>query len=357
MPSVVLDMMDRRPVWAMPDWVPAELRAALPVGWRLVVIPTDTDGSGDGAGRLAPDVVEAVREADAYFGFGIPEALLEAGPKLRWVHTGAAGVANSLTPKMLESPVVFTNSARVHGPPIAETVLAMILYFGRGLDFAVEGQRRGAWWTAPYYDETSPLRELSDSTIGIVGYGGIGREVARRVASLGAHVIALARRPERAVEDLVPVQGGGSLGEHVRVVTGRAGLERLLAESDAVVLSAPETRETQGLLGSAELALMKPGALVVNVSRGKVVDESALVLALSERRLRGAGLDVFAQEPLPAEHPLWRLPNVLLTPHVSAVTRGFWRRETDLILANLARFLDGRPSGEWDNVVDKRAGY
>jgi phosphoglycerate dehydrogenase-like enzyme len=322
------------------------------------VIQTPTDGSGDGAGRLDRLVVEAVRDAEAYFGYGIPEALLEAGPRMRWVHTGAAGVAKSLTPSMLASQIVFTNSAGVHAPPMAETVLAMILYFGRGLDFAVEGQRRAEWWSAPYYEADAPLRELPGSTVGIVGYGGIGREVACRVASLGARVLALSRRPPRPDDlGLTPVQGGGSLEQHVTHVHGREGLERLLDESDVVVLSAPETPETRGLLGARELSRMRPGALLVNVARGRLVDEVALVRALTEGRLRGAGLDVFVEEPLPAGHSLWTLPNVILTPHVSAVTRGFWRRETELILANLVRFLAGAPANEWQNVVDKRAGY
>jgi phosphoglycerate dehydrogenase-like enzyme len=357
MRRVVLDMMDRRPMWAMPAWVPDELRAALPDDWELVVVDVVTDGAGDGATRVHPSVLEAVASAEAYFGYGIHETLLEAGRPLRWVHSGAAGVGRSLTAKMLASPVVFTNSAGVHAAPIAETVLAMLLYFGRGLDFAVEGQRRGEWWQAPFYDEDAPLRELSTSTVGIVGYGGIGREVARRVASLGARVIGLARRPRAEAESLEPVHGGGSLADGIRIVHGRVGLGTLLDESDVVVVAAPETEETRGLLGAAELARMKPGATVVNVARGRIMDEEALVRALAEGRLRGAGLDVFATEPLPAESPLWKLPNVLLTPHVSGVTRGFWRRETDLILRNLGRFLGGAPIEEWENVVDKRAGY
>jgi phosphoglycerate dehydrogenase-like enzyme len=354
---VVLDMMDRRPMWAMPSWVPDELRAALPDGWELVVVQVMTDGAGDGATRVHPSVLEAVASAEAYFGYGIHEALLEAGRQLRWVHSGAAGVGKSLTPRMLASPVVFTNSAGVHAAPIAETVLAMILYFGRGLDLAVEGKRRGEWWQAPFYAEGAPLRELSASTVGIVGFGGIGREVARRVASLGARVIGFARRRRADAKQLETVHGGGSLADRVDVVYGQGGLTELLVESDIVVVAAAETEETRGLIGAPELARMKPGALLVNVARGRIVDEGALVRALAEGRLRGAGLDVFATEPLPAESPLWKLPNVLLTPHVSGVTRGFWRRETDLIVRNLGRFLERAPIEEWENVVDKRAGY
>ena len=358
MRRAVLDMADRRPAWAMPAWVPAELETALPAGWELVVIEEETSGAGDGASRVHPAVVEAVRGAEIYFGYGIPEALLEAGPSLRWVHSGAAGVAKSLTPGMLQSPVIFTNSARVHAPPIAETVLGMILFFGRGLDYAVEGKRRGEWWQDPFYAPDTALRELAGSTVGIVGFGGIGSEVARRVASLGARVVALKRRAANAGEDaLTAVAGGGSLAGLIRIVHGEVGLAALLGESDVVVVSAPETPDTRGLLGARELARMKRGALLINVARGKIVDEQALAQALGEGRLRGAGLDVFAEEPLPGDSPFWRLPNVLITPHVSGVTTGFWRRETDLIRRNLVRYLGGAPPAEWENVVDKRAGY
>ncbi len=358
MPRAVLDMMDRRPVWAMPEWVPVQIRDALPSDWELVVLDEETDGSGDGAARMAPAVLDAVQGAAVYFGYGIPEALLEAGAGLRWVHTGAAGVGKSLTPKMLASPVVFTNSAGVHAPPIAETALAMILFFGRGLDFAIEGQRRSEWSSDPYWAAGAPLRELSDSTVGIVGFGGIGKELARRVASLGARVIGLKRRPPLAGEaNLEPVGGGGVLGSGIELVHGDAGLDAILRESDVVVIAAPDTPETRGMIDAEALSRMKPGALLINVARGKLVDQAALVQALSEGRLRGAGLDVFEKEPLPPEHPLWQLPNVVLTPHVSAVTGGFWRRETELIVRNLRRHISGAPLEEWENVVDKQAGY
>jgi phosphoglycerate dehydrogenase-like enzyme len=181
---VVLDMADMRPIWALPDWVVAELRAALPEGWDLVVNEEPTAGTGDGATRVAPGVLEAVRDAEAYVGFGIPAEVLEVAPSLRWVHSGAAGVGKSLTPAMVERDVIFTNSAKVHGPPIAETVLGMILFFQRGLDFAVTGQRRGQWWAEPFLAPDSPLREMSDSTVGIVGFvfGASPRRADRRRA-------------------------------------------------------------------------------------------------------------------------------------------------------------------------------
>jgi phosphoglycerate dehydrogenase-like enzyme len=357
-PRVVLDMKDRRPIWAMPAWVSADIRDALPGDWELVVIEKETDGSGDGAARVSPSVLAAVGEAEVYLGYGIPAELLEAGPRLRWVHSGAAGVGSSLTAAMRSKPVVFTNSAGVHAPPIAETVLGMLLFFCRGLDIAVAGQQAGEWVNERFYVGGAPLAELSSWTIGIVGFGGIGREVARRVASLGARVIALKRsRPRPGDANLAPVGGGGTVGALIELVRGASGLDAVLRECDAIVVCAPDTPETRGLLDAEALARMRPGAVLINVARGKLIDEGALVEALTEGRIRGAGLDVFSQEPLPPGHPLWEMSNVLITPHVSAVTRGFWRRETDLIVRNLERYLMDTPVSGWENVVDKQAGY
>jgi phosphoglycerate dehydrogenase-like enzyme len=201
----------------------------------------------------------------------------------------------------------------------------------------------------------APLRELSETTVGLVGFGGIGREVARRVASLGARVIAVKRTPAKPGDaNLTPVFGGGVLGDRIELLHGRAGLDVVLRESDVLVLCAPDTSHTRGILDREALGRLKDGALVVNVGRGKLIDEAALVEELSEGRLRGAGLDVFSKEPLPEGHPLWSLPNVLITPHVSAVTGGFWRRETALIEENVRHWLRGEPLL---NVVDKEAGY
>jgi len=340
----------------MPDWVPTRVREALPDGWELSVMEEETDGSGDGAARVSKPVLEAVRDAEVYFGYGIPAELLRVAPDLGWVHSGAAGVRSSLTPEMLASPVLFTNSAGVHAVPMSETVLAMILFFVRGLDLAVAAQHRGRWDKRPFYGADSPLREVADTTVGIVGFGGIGREVARRVLALGGRVLALKRTPPRPGEaDLEPIGGGdGTPTDRIDVLHGSQGLGRLLRESDVVVLAAPETAGTRDLLDASALASLRPGSVVVNVARGRLLDETALVAELRTGRLRGAGLDVFAREPLPPDSPLWSLPNVLITPHVSAVTGGFWRRECDLICENVRRYVAGLPLL---NLVDKRAGY
>lgn len=342
MPKVVLDMNDRRPAWSLPSWVAGEIRGALPAGWTLVVMDTPADGSGDGMVNLDSHLLDVARDAEIYLGYGVPAALIREGKALRWVHSGAAGVRGSLTPEMLSSPVLFTNSKGVHGPPIGDTVMAMILYFARGLDFAVANMRQRRWSTEPFYAGDHPLLELPQSTVGVFGYGGIGHEVARRVRAMGGRVLAYDREPPQ------------SRDPGVHPLFGKEGFRRLLAESDFLVLTAPETPETRGVMDREALGSLKPGVVLVNVSRGALVEETALIEALQEGRIRGAGLDVFATEPLPEAHPLWSLPNVILTPHVSAVSRGFWRRETDLIVGNLQRFFAGRPLL---NLVDKNAGF
>jgi phosphoglycerate dehydrogenase-like enzyme len=354
MPRAVLDMADRRPIWAMPDSVPERLRAAFPADWEVVVMEEETDGSGDGAGRVSDAVLDAVSSAEVYFGYGIGAELLRGG-SLEWVHSGAAGVGSSLTPEMLASSVLFTNSAGVHAPPMAESVLAMILFFGRGLDLAVQSQRRGRWDKDAFYRAGAPVGELAEATVGIVGFGGVGREVARRVAALGARVLAVGRRPPRpGVADLEPLVGEGRLGERIEVLHGEGGLDTVLRSSDTLVLTAPETADTRGMIDAQALERVKEGALLINVARGRLVDQAALVRSLESGRLRGAGLDVFAREPLPQDHPFWSLPNVIVTPHVSAVTRGFWDREATLMTENVRRYLGGETLL---NLVDKQAGY
>ena len=345
MNRVVLDVDDRRPVWAMPAWAVDELAAGLPEGWELCVATSPADGAGDGGGAPSAEVLRAVTGARIYIGFGVPEAVLEAGGEtLEWVHSGAAGVGSSLHDAMLRSRVRFTNSAGIHGPPIAETVLGMVLHFVRGLDLALGVQRRGEWDDTPFLGADTPVRELATLTVGILGYGGIGRDVGARMAPLARRVLGLRRSaPEGSVDPY-----------GVHLLTGTGGLLRLLAESEVLVITAPDTPETRNLMDRERIRSLPRGALLVNVARGKIVDEGALLEALQDGHLRGAALDVFQTEPLPPASPLWTLPNVLITPHVSAVTHGFWRRQLDLILGNLDRFLEGRPLV---NEVDREAGY
>lgn len=339
----VIDMFSsRQPMWCMPDVDADRIRQSLPADWELVRVREEADGSGDGVPRSSQPLLQALRGAEVYCGFGVPREIFAASDRLRWVHSGAAGVGGSLFPEMLESDVVFTNSAGTHGVPMAEHVVAMMFHFARGLDLSEGSRRRRSWERERIAGAGSPVQELAGATVGIVGYGGIGREVGRRASGLGMKVWATKRNPE------------GERPPEVERLLGPAELPELLAAADYVVLTVPHTPETDGLIGAAELAAMKRTAVLINVARGRLVDEEALIGALQSGAIRGAGLDVYREEPLPQASPLWDLENVCLTPHVGAVSPRFWARETELIIENTRRYLTGEPLL---NVVNKRAGY
>lgn len=338
---LVINLRDRRPIWAIPPWAVDEIRAALPDGWECVVVDAFADGTGDGRGAGA-EAVEAARGAEVYLGWGVPREVFAAGGgSLRWAHSASAGVGGVLYPEMVASEVTLTNSAGTHAEPIADTVLAMILHFARGFDFAVRAQAERRWDKTPWDAIDAPVRELAESTVGLLGLGGIARAVARRAAALGMRVVATRRSSAEGPSGVEVLRGGDAL-------------DRLLSLSDYLVVTVPRTGQTEGMIGARELALLPPGAVVINVSRGDVIDQDALAGALRGGRLRGAGLDVFPREPLEPGSALWTLPNTLLLPHVSGTSHGFWRRETDLIVGNIRRYLAGEPLL---NTVDKQAGY
>jgi phosphoglycerate dehydrogenase-like enzyme len=243
---------------------------------------------------------------------------------------------------MVESDVVFTNSAGVHAVPVAEHALAMMLYFARGLDLAERARRERRWAKDELQGEGSPVTELGGATVVIVGFGGIGRELGRRCRALGMRVSGVRRRP-----------GAGDDPDAHRVV-GPDGLDAVLGEADYVVLTVPHTRETDGLFDARRLARIRRGGVLINICRGRIVDEAALRHALRAGALRGAGLDVFAREPLPEDSPWWDEPRACVTPHTSSVSPHFWDRESELIRENVRRYRAGEPLR---NVVDKSAGY
>lgn len=358
MAKLVIDLRDRRPIWELPDSAREAIVAALPDGWKVRFMETLADASGDGIPNVTDELLGAVADARVYMGYGIPAEVLEAGPRLEWVHSGAAGVATSLGSAMMSRDVLFTNSAGIHAVPMAETVMAMIHYFARGLDVAVRAQRAGRWGAPEYWAADAPVREIGASTVGVLGHGGIGREVAARAAALGGNVVAVRRCAKGAGESRAVAEASVEPTHdpaRIRVGAGDSILERAITESDYLVLTLPETDETRGILTRERLFSMKPGSVLINVARGRLVDEDALLEALGPGGpLRGAGLDVFHEEPLPAGHPFYSHPRVLMTPHVSATTRGFWARQTDLITENLGRFTRGE---RLRNLVDKQAGY
>jgi phosphoglycerate dehydrogenase-like enzyme len=342
-PLLVVDLAAAAPVWNLPADAAARIRESAPPGWRVEVLCAPTVSDGDGGAPPSEEAMRAVAGAEAYFGYGIAPPLFAAARRLRWVHTAAAGVGSTLFPAMRASEVTVTNSAGIYAVPMAETVLGGLLWLLRGLDLAMGAQRRGAWDKAPFTGEGSPLREVAECRPLIVGTGGIGSELARRLTALGATCTGIRRRPAL-----------GAPEGFARVAPPDA-LDAELPLHDVLVLAAPATEETRELVTAARLDRLPWGAIVVNVARGALLDEDALAARVAAGRLRGAVLDVFRREPLPAESPLWGLASVVVTPHVSGVSpRAFWRRELDLFIDNWHRFARGEPMR---NVVDKAAGY
>jgi phosphoglycerate dehydrogenase-like enzyme len=338
---LVVDLTSRRPVWRIPGASVAAVRTALGAGWDLVQVPAPADSDGDG-GSGSAEAIAAARGAEVYLGFGAPAGVVAAGrDTLRWVHSGAAGVGSMLR-TLAGTGIVLTNSAGVHAEPMADWVVAAVGYFARGLDRAVRAQAEGRVAQDDFTDLSVPVREFTELRVGILGLGGVGAAVARRALALGMTVAAVRRHPER----------GGPPG--VRWVGALGDLPRLAAESDCLVIAAPHTAATGGVVDRRVLEALPQDAVVVNVSRGSLLDEGALLDLLDAGRLRGAALDVFSVEPLPAGHPFWGHPRVLVSPHVSAVTRRYWERETALIVDNIRRYLAG---ARLTNVVDLEAGY
>ena len=338
---IVVDLASPRAAWRAPAAALQAIRDAVGGGWEVVEVSAPAVSDGDG-GSGSPEAITAVRGAEIYLGYGVSAGVAQAArATLKWAHTSTAGVGSSV-PHLRGTGVVLTNSAGVHADPIADWTIAAIGYFARGLDRMREFQAAEHWAQPEVAGLEISVREFAELRVGIFGLGGIGAAVARRALALGMSVAGVRRRPER----------GGPPG--VRWVGAPGDLGRLAAESDCLVIAAPHTRDTAAVVNRAVLDRLPRDAIVINVSRGTLLDETSLLDLLEASRLRGAALDVFATEPLPAGHPLWRHPRVLVSPHVAAVTTRFWERETGLIVENVRRYLAGAPLA---NFVDLEAGY
>ena len=278
----------------------------------------------------------ALPGAQALVGRGLTPALLAGAPGLRWLQITGAGVENLLFPELVASDVVVTNFSGVHAPNMAEHLVAMMLAFARGLPEIMRHQVRHEWHHAE-----RGVFELGGQTLAVLGLGDIGNALAWRANALGMRVIGLKRRasdPPRGVERVFLPQE----------------LPALLAEADHVASCLPLTPRTHHLLGAAAFAAMRSSAYVYNVGRGAVIDQAALIDALQAGRIAGAGLDVTDPEPLPADSPLWDMPNVLITSHTSGGSPRYWERGIEVLLENIGRFRRDEPLL---NVVDKREGY
>jgi len=290
--------------------------------------------------RSADDRRREFPAADVLVATRISAEEFKSTTRLKWIHSTAVGVGGLLPPEVVDSPVTITNSRGVHSEAIAEHAIALMLALRRRLHVAAARQAAREWAQAEISNERVPT--LTQSRLLVVGLGSIGAEVARLGAALGFRVTGVRRRLDR------PVPPG------VDEVVGPDQLHRVLGEADVILLALPRTTSTRALFGAPEFALMRPSAMFVNVARGRLIDEAALVAALERKQIAGAGLDAFEQEPLPPDHALWPLPNVLITPHTAAFAGDYWGPVIDLFLENMARYRAGKALV---NVVDKAVGY
>ncbi|WP_371381058.1 D-2-hydroxyacid dehydrogenase [Sporomusa aerivorans] len=269
------------------------------------------------------------------WGWSETRHLYQAAPHLEWIHALSAGVEKLLFPEIQAADTILTNSKGIHGIPVSEHVLAMMLAFSRGLTISLRQQACGQW-------KRMPTGELHGHTIAIVGLGSIGREIAKKAKALGMTVLASKQEAttELFVDTLYPSDDDSLL--------------EMLSHADYIVIALPLTEETENKISLAHFTAMKRSAYFFNIARGAIVNEIDLITALSTNLIQGAGLDVFAHEPLPEDSPLWSMPNVIITPHVAALSPAYLDRAIKLFADNLTRFIQGR---NMLNIVDKVKGY
>jgi phosphoglycerate dehydrogenase-like enzyme len=277
---------------------------------------------------------------------------LDKAPRLRWVQLLSAGADHAIDHSLWSEKVIFTTTSGIHAIVIGEYVLALMLAWAQRLPALIDYQRR-AEWLEDRFQLFAP-QELRGATVGIVGYGSIGREVGRLASAFGMRVLALQRSSDPSDRGYTITGIGdpnGTIPEHFY---RPHELLAMLPECDYVVLAVPLTDFTQNLIGPDELRVMRPSAFLVNIARGGVVDEPALIQALQEGWIAGAGLDVFVQEPLPADSPLWGMDNVILSPHIAGSTPHYFDRAVEIFAENLRRYVAGEPL---INRVGRAAGY
>ncbi|PYU58364.1 MAG: hydroxyacid dehydrogenase [Acidobacteria bacterium] len=286
-------------------------------------------------------LADELPDADIFVGYSLRAEQLKEARKLKWIHSTAAGVAQLMYPQLRDSGIIVTNPSGIFSVPMAEHTLGLLLALARNFPDSVRGQDRSRWSQQEIWDKPQHLTELNGKILLIVGYGSIGREVAKRARSLDMRVWGVTR-------------SGEGDRTHAERIFSAAKLQDALPDADYLLISAPETLETKHLIGTAQIARMKHGARLVNVGRGSLLDEAALVQALESGALGGAALDVTGTEPLPAESPLWKAPNLFITPHTSGVSDRLWGRQTTILIELLERWFDGR---ELFNHVDFARGY
>jgi phosphoglycerate dehydrogenase-like enzyme len=312
--------------WQIPPEMPAAIRARYPE-MRVVC-----SNSYDVLPSELPDT-------DIFFGFNLLPDQIKAARKLKWIHVTSAGVSQLMRPDVQAAGITITNARGIHATPMAEHTLGAMLALARKFQDTVHYQDAQNWAQEAIWQ--SRPSELSGATLLIVGFGAIGLEIARRARAFGMRVEGVTRSGH----------GDTTLAEKLYPASQ---LLQALPTADYIVLAAPDTPGTRNMIGARELSAMKRSAYLINIARGSLVDESALIDALKSGTIAGAALDVAEKEPLPPESPLWKLKNVFITPHTSAVSELLWPRQTELFLENLDRWFSGR---DLKNIVDLSRGY
>lgn len=315
-------------LWTAPTWFSDRLRKEFP---QLTVVHLPDYSRVDAE----------IADTDIAITWSIRPEQVEAAKKLRWIHSPAAAVHTLIFPELVNSNIVITNAREVHGPVVAEHVIALIFALAKKIPDAVRHQQKHEWGQQRIWDELPRVREIAGATVGLIGLGAIGRAVVKSAKALGTRVIAAREHPQKGTEGADEILGPSQVDEIFR-------------QSDYVVLAAPMTEGTNAIANARRLALMKSEACLINVGRGALVDENALIAALREKKIAGAALDVFLKEPLDTHSPLWDVPNLLITPHTAALTDKIWERHYALYSENLRRYLSGQPLS---GVVDTQKGY
>jgi phosphoglycerate dehydrogenase-like enzyme len=326
--KIAILLHDEFEMWRPPAWFVERLRTDFP---QIEVTYS----------AQKRDDAQALNGADVLIGWSLSPEQLRAAKSLRWIYSITAAVDQFLYPELIASDIALTNAGSVHGPVVAEHAIAMMLALAKRLPTAVRYQERRKWGMEAIWNEQPRPREVRGTALVVIGLGSIGAEVAQMAAALRMHLIGVREHPER-----------GTAGAHE--VVGYEGMDSAIAQADFVVLAAPLTPRTQHLIDARRLQLFKRGAFLINVSRGALVDEAALVKALRDGRIAGAALDVFEEEPLSRWSPLWKMPQALITPHTAFLTENVWHRHYEVFTANLKRYLAEQPL---EGVVEKARGY
>lgn len=327
--KLLIVLHHRFDLWNAPDWFVERLAHDFPA--LAITHLSNYD-------RLEQEI----RDAEIVIAWSLRPEQLNSAKKLRWIHSPAAAVHQLMFPELINSNVIVTNAREVHGPVVAEHAIALIFALAKQIPSAVRLQIKHLWGQQQMWNTQPRPREVAGATLGLVGLGSIGREVAKRASVLGMRVIAVRENPRKEKPD------------GVEQVYGPGDFASVLRQADYLLLAVPITQSTKKLMNAERLSQMKRDACLINVGRGPLIDEAALIEALHNHQIAAAALDVFEQEPLPGDSPLWDLENLLITPHTAGLTEKLWERHYQLFSEDLRRYVTQRPLL---GVVDKQKGY